>query len=106
MVKTVASVLREAARLVTMGHAKGWFARDEDGCATDALDQDATCWCAMGAMQRAAGGDPILVNDAIDATQDALGFRNLARFNDDRETTPAMVAALLSRAAHALEDRS
>lgn len=64
--KSTAQILREARALIS--DPERWtqraFARPAQGKReTSPLSDDAKCWCAMGAIERAADGSPLMSAD-------------------------------------------
>lgn len=47
---TPVEVLTAARAKISQGWTRGQYARTEDGLKTDPHSQEATCWCAAGAM--------------------------------------------------------
>ncbi len=80
---------------------QGVIARAANRHYVSATDPEATCWCAEGALVRAAEEGAATAVDAVDATKDIakasrllsdqVGGRALYRFNDDPRTTHADV---------------
>lgn len=98
---TPAAVLKKARELISDEKAwtKGWFAKDERGRDVYADDPGAVCFCAMGAIDRAAeecGG----VDDvpALNMLVRALGGTAIDLFNDAPERTHAEVLAAFDKA--------
>jgi hypothetical protein len=102
-----------AARgFIERGWTRGWFARTENGKRADALYPTATCWCVMGALQRAIDYS-VEDDDYSEYTKRAaLRYsalasilskytprgRDLLGFNDSLETTKEDVLNLFDRA--------
>jgi len=75
---------------------QGTAARDRHGAKVAPDDQDACCWCAIGAVEKAVsdrGGDQTLVFDVIDllcvSAKELFGTRFL-NFVNDRQDHDAM----------------
>ena len=71
---------------------QGTAARDRGGARVAPDDQDACCWCAIGAVERAVadrGADPALVVDVVEmlcgATKELFGTRFLNHVNDRQD---------------------
>jgi hypothetical protein len=105
---TIADVLNRAADLLEKPGAwtQGWFARDAIGNKTPVDSRSATCFCVMGALQRAANATHS--DDVIIAAREILianGARakgplgRIANWNDAPERTQAEVVAKLREAA-------
>lgn len=80
---------------------KGFFARLPDGRTCFPFNRRAACFCAFGALQRAAGyADPdvLLPSLAVEASALLNAPGGLAVFNDDPKTTHADVLALFDAA--------
>lgn len=74
MAKDALTVLREARELISdpKRWTRGAFARDVEGTRVRSAADEAVCWCAIGAYNRAAGG-----------TKQLEAFRLLQRASDD-----------------------
>lgn len=105
MTADVAKVLESAADLLEKPGAwiQGDFARDANG---DGLamgyDPKATCWCAVGALEKALG--PSAEKDIAhywEALEIALpdGFSSVPDWNDTKGRTQAEIVATLREAA-------
>ncbi len=102
--KTVAQILKEARALIAdeKNWTQGDYARSSLGNSTGVKNEDAECFCAIGALAKVQGITP---NDditgasylALEASggEQTLGFI-VARYNDDH--THAEVLALFDRA--------
>jgi hypothetical protein len=68
-------------------------ARTDMGAGCRAMDKRATCWCAAGAIEKAAEGDPYLTNQAFDLIWAATGRDSITLTNDlqGREAAIAMM---------------
>jgi hypothetical protein len=82
------------------------MARDATGEGCDARALTATCYCAVGAIQRAAierggGGEAVFTNRARaeDRFGDTIGTRYLSAWNDVEGRTVEEVVAAFERAA-------
>lgn len=104
------TVLKKAkALLETKGWTKGHLAEDKDGVPTHSLSTRATCFCAIGAIERACGREPfnaLAVGPAIDALTDVLpsSYAEPADYNDAPRRTKAQVLALFDRAIKLAEE--
>lgn len=96
------AVIAEPGRL-----AVGTFARDDGGLPVLPRSDRACCWCALGAIFKAAGGETEeknkavrLLNVAVYAEQDRRGVphASIATYSDDRSTTHANVLARFDEA--------
>lgn len=101
----VSEVLDKAADLIEPDGAwtQGVNARDADGNPTSALDDTATCWCALGAIahiddSRRAYLYACALSQQVWAVR---RFRDVPHWNDDPERTQAEVVAALRAAAQA-----
>jgi hypothetical protein len=93
---------------ITLLQTKGWIqgrlAKDARGEGTWVMNEDATCFCAAGAICRAAGDSPIgqalwdklddWVNQQIDPN---FRYSGIAGFNDSPGRTREEVIAFLTR---------
>lgn len=109
---TVAEVLERAADLIEPEGAwtRGAYAADECNDSIDTLHPDAKCFCAMGAVYRAAGASSLYKTGPLDVVNDVRKHlitvvgTTMASFNDAPGRTQAeVVAALRSAAAVARE---
>ena len=106
---SVADVLDRAADLIKPEGAwtRGAYARDEHNDSIDTLHPDAKCFCAMGAVYRAAGASSLYKTGRIDVVNDVRKHlitvvgTTMASFNDAPERTQAEVVAALRSAAAA-----
>lgn len=103
----VADVLERAADLIEPEGAwtRGIYAADECNDSIDTLHPGAKCFCAMGAVYRAAGASSLHKTGPLDVVNDirthlthVLGT-TMASFNDAPERTQPEVVAALRRAA-------
>lgn len=104
--KTV-TVLKRAKKLI---ETKGWTqrvaARDKDGNEADPQSRKASCFCAMGAVERAAlGTKDTVYTTAFYHAEEALGLAvpaqyhgSIPDYNDAPRRTKAQVLALFDRA--------
>ena len=55
-IKTAVEILQGAASTISKPDkwARGWYALNEDGDHVDPADEDAICWCILGAMLKVA----------------------------------------------------
>jgi hypothetical protein len=54
--KPAVKLIREARRLLKRGWTKGFMARDKNGAYAHYTSKEATCWCLVGALNRATKG--------------------------------------------------
>lgn len=111
MSKTAAEVLRVARELVA--RPGGWcqraLARTASGHPAPTHSREAVCFCARGALMRAAGMQPELVlfspraEAALDAAAREQGFIGFVGYNDAPGRTQAEVVALYDAAIAKLE---
>lgn len=97
-------VLETAATIVLMPKAwtQGYLARDESGCAVDFESSYAACFCAAGAIQRAAlelNGNHEDAKLAIYAANRKVP-NGITHYNDAPGRTAHEVAAILLKAAY------
>lgn len=101
----VRDILNAAADLLEKPGAwtQGYYANRDDGGHTDALSDDAVCWCSLGAIARVAGaypesdrGGPAF--EAADVLEKVVGSY-VADFNDKTGRTQAEVVAAFRKAA-------
>ncbi len=52
--RTVTALLQKARDRISEGFTAHTFARNAEGDCVDAAAEDATCWCTLGALERAA----------------------------------------------------
>jgi hypothetical protein len=94
--------LRAALNLLkTKGWTQGALARDANGSEVPYSRQDATCFCALGAVAHAARGDSAvegLAWDALDNTAKTRGFQDVVQYNDFKDTEFKHVRALFGKA--------
>lgn len=99
---TVAEVLDGAADLLEKPGA--WTtdvcARDAEGNPTEWFQDDAICFCALGAIFRAGGGSSSVSADDFFCTfLGGNGWSKVSTWNDDANRTQAEVVAKLREAA-------
>lgn len=96
--RTAVDILRAARELIA--EPKAWtqraFGRDEDGMCCDSLHPDAVCWCAGGALTKAANGHGLIRSKAREQLYAAIGCADIVDFND--EHTHAEVLSAFDRA--------
>lgn len=97
---TVLQVLKKARKLI---ETKGWTqvveARDEDGNAIDYRDERAICFCALGALWRAADGfESDLAVDARATLASCVHTDHIIDWNDRKRRTKEDVLAAFDRA--------
>ena len=101
---TTLEVLKAARAKIEKGWTQGAMARDKNGVALSCSDQDAACWCVMGAT--------MAVTHDIPTTNAAIGFLRLAvgdfapRWNDTPGRTQAEVLAAFDKAIELCEKES
>lgn len=92
-------VLTEAARLLRdVGWTQHFFARDCYGDGIEPMHPGATCYCMMGAIERASGGRPCLDSDAA-IHQLVLKVGPIPNYNDSPGRTKEECIAKLLEAA-------
>jgi hypothetical protein len=100
-VENVADVLDAAADLLEKPGA--WTtrtcARDRQGNTTGWDEDDAECFCALGAIFRAGKGDVSGADDFFGKALGGLGWGSIAPFNDAPGRTQDEVVAKLREAA-------
>lgn len=91
-------VLTEAARLLRdVGCTQTFLAQDCHGRGVRPMDPDATCYCMIGAIERAAGGDLLDYGHAMHQLARKVG--SIADFNNNlRRTKEDCIAKLLEAA--------
>ena len=101
-INDIQAILDDAAALVLDGWIVGELAMTEDGRCVDPVDADAVCFCARGAIIRAARASHDHPYDAEWAAVEAAVLRaersigtSLMRFNDSHARDRFEVAALL-----------
>lgn len=109
MSAATAVVLDRAAALCERGWTQGTAARYDDGSPAECYrDNDAVCWCAIGAISRASyeteGEARVLYNASelalIEWSVSAVsGYNSITAWNDAPERTQAEVVAALREAA-------
>lgn len=97
------AILEKAAELISPPSRwhQGDEAADENAQAVSAADDDAVCWCAIGAIYRSAfdlGATP-LTDDAADFLGEAIPTVDIAGWNDATNRTQAEVVSKLREAA-------
>lgn len=100
----ITEVAVEAARLIRAGWTTGTLARDGNGDAVDPLALDATCFCAVGALTRAAhnaglGGWNQSVLALRKNLASTVGARSVAAWNDRPGVDAEQVASTIERVA-------
>jgi hypothetical protein len=103
-------VFRAGAQfLETHDWAKGAFARNNEGVPVLASDEDATCFCAIGAMMRATTYDLGLNADRnysyLTVRDHTLDIISLPKFNDHIARTKEDVISHMYATASRLEAR-
>jgi len=85
---------------------KGEAARDAKGHATACSASDATCFCTIGAVERARhemDAGPAEIDRALDAIRAATNRVFISAFNDDLKTKHEDVLAVLDTAISNME---
>jgi hypothetical protein len=109
---SAADVLARAADLIEPEGrwTQGESARTSTGDGlVDALADEAVCWCAAGAVSRAAGETGDMYGNAMRALSDYLKLRSyplITEWNDNLGRTQAEVVAALRSAAALARDGS
>ena len=114
---TAARVLDRAAAYVDRGWTQRAKARNADGDSWSPHSPDATCWCALGAVQAALGDlvdertrDPrkrhLIFDCALDTLCTETGSDTVSVWNDDPAQTAQDVAGALRRAALRVRTRA
>lgn len=103
---SVKSVLLSAADLLEQPGAwtQNMLSATKRGYAIGAMEDNAACWCAMGAIFREARGAGDLTRPAYDALADVIGHGHIPSWNDAPERTQAEVVAALRAAAEGVGD--
>lgn len=98
---TTSQILREARKLIEKPEnwTQGAYARDKDGNEVDVCDDAACCFCSMGAVALAAGGQQNGALARMELTKFTLA--GVAAFND--VYSHAEVLSLFSKAIAAAE---
>jgi hypothetical protein len=92
---TTLEVLELGLERIKRGFCKGGYAKNEHGRVCLTWEDEASAWCAMGAL------GPEMAASAIAALQDAMpreSHGHLVRWSDDPDRTQADVIALYERA--------
>jgi hypothetical protein len=103
---TTLEVLKAARELIATPDkwSQGAMARNADGRPVWAAANDAVCFCAEGAIQRAGAG---MFNRAFNVVVDLVETGDpLHRFNDASTTSHEDILALFDRAIAAEESRT
>jgi hypothetical protein len=80
---------------------KGYFARNERGTMVEANSQNATCWCAVGAVLKVSNYSPYLGlsnNKVIRLLSQASNDVIVPHFNDNPDVTHGDIMAMFNRA--------
>lgn len=97
--KQVATVLRDAAALVERGWTQGQMARDTTGYRVFPHHPEAVCWCARGAMCRAANNKAVenSANRALSEHINGDEDFGVSTWNDDPlRDAEEVIAAMLA----------
>lgn len=105
-------ILRKARELISDPErwTKGAFARNAQGASVSYRHDAATCFCSVGAVERAAFKDGVDDNQPISVALRALyrgklyAIPSIAAFNDRDDTTHGDVLAMFDRAIALAED--
>lgn len=106
---TTLETLRAARELIAKpgGWTQEFFARNASGERTNKFGPDAVCFCAYGAIDRAAGHSFSEADRRfMEALFDATGRDDVADWNDAPGRTQAEVVALFDKAIAAEETRN
>lgn len=108
MGKTTVEILREARGYIERGWTQGAFARDGDGHKVAFEHPAAGCFCALGAIERAEGGDTSYASGqrARFSLRAVIGSNLIGEWNDAPERTKEEVLSAFSRAIAIVEARS
>lgn len=89
---TALEILRRARASISLPEkwTQGVEARNARGVEVNAESRSAVCWCAVGALRAANGGEFHV--DAYDALVDATGCEFPSQFNDKRTHAEVLVA--------------
>lgn len=101
VVTTVLEALRGGRERILRGWTKGDYARDAAGTNVAADDPTATCWCAVGAVDAAAGDANVAFlagNVLATGLQGPWARLCVTTFNDAPTTTRDDVVALFDHA--------
>lgn len=92
MTTPVTKLLTEAKLLISdkVNWAQGVYAKNEKGLTVDNMDDEATCFCSLGALHRAAVTGIVnhfIERDAINTLHEVIpvrpeGWRSIAAYND------------------------
>jgi hypothetical protein len=104
---SIADILDRAADIVAKGWAQAAYARTRTGRKIGATCRAATCWCAVGAIKKAAGIEDVLAPQVWDAARLPFGSPNaLTEWNDAPGRTQSEVVAKLREAAALAREQS
>jgi hypothetical protein len=97
-------ILTLARGYVEKGWTQGWVAADKGGQRVDYRDEDAVCWCSLGAIWRAvedlcpAGVRSWMEREAEEVVEKAIGNEYIGDWNDADGRTKGEVLAAFDRA--------
>lgn len=115
-------LLRNAAALVELGWTQNVAARDAQQKKVSSIDERAVCWCARGALSRAAaslresgatkrrfeefGAESRAVRALREQLFDHGAALDIVSWNDDTQRTQSEIAGTLRKTADAVEAES
>jgi hypothetical protein len=105
MTRPVADELRNARALIERGWTQHVFARDARGSGVSLMSSEAVCFCAVGAVERVAGGT-FSAMPLIASLERAIGVGDtiaVTSFNDAPERTQAEVLTAFDNAIELAE---
>jgi len=96
--KTILRILNRADKLLNSKQdwTKHTLARDQQGDKCSPHNNDATCWCIVGAIKRSLPGNNTL--PASKYLEELLGIKFLGTWNDHPDRTFQEIKGLLRRA--------
>ena len=102
--------LRKARKLIDAGWTRDSYARDDKGHTVDRFSDSATCFCALGALDRVVGdsGGIARLEDAFETLSSVLPARcngSVVDFNDRVAKDKDEVLAAFDRAIAEEESR-
>lgn len=88
------------------GHPERWhkgeYAANADGKRVNPLDEEAVCWCIMGACDKFAGANSPLTNDLTYKITQQSDYHGAVDFNDSPHTTFTELMNVLYKTREAL----
>jgi hypothetical protein len=106
-VSAALDALRMGREKIARGWTQGVYARNSTGAKVNPESEEATCWCAVGAIPRFVRGEHVH-SEAMAALRWAIPVNqcvDVVGFNDADTATQSDVLALFDRAIAALETR-